>query len=65
MNGIDLGPASCSNCRNYLRERRDVLEPHIVAKAGRDDSLIGLTWLDYMQGVHRRHLSGFSLGASA
>lgn len=59
---IDNHPSmTCVVCDAYLRRRGDILPETVVATARRRQIPPRDLFLEFMAGVHRRHINGHSL----
>lgn len=62
---MDNHPSNgCVVCDAYLRHRGDVLPEAVIASARRRGLRPSDLFLEYMQGVHRRHQAGLTLAVS-
>jgi hypothetical protein len=52
---------NCVECGDYLDRRGDVVRPHIKAFAERRVMSQRALAVEFMRGVHARHLAGLSL----
>ncbi len=55
--------ASCETCANYLDHRPDVLTPEIIATADRRGIPRHTLVVEFLNGLHDRHVNGLSLDA--
>lgn len=52
---------ACEVCRAYVDRREAVLDPHLRLRAAIRGVALEVVLVEYVFGVHRRHLSGKSL----
>lgn len=56
---------NCAECAEYLERRGEVIRPHIKSYAEARVMSPRALAVEFMRGVHSRHLSGLSLEVSA
>ena len=52
-------------CSTYFVQRKDVLFPHILAKAAAEDRDSDQVFAEFARGVHQRHIEVFLANLSA
>lgn len=55
----------CGECNAYLARRASALTQHIIFYARMRDMASSALLVEFVRGVHARHLSGLSLAVSA